>query len=122
MNDLTSPRLTELLRMRRFLDAEIATERQRLADSDFLGFVKAAADLYGVLVDNICGDSRDPAVVRARHMTCWLLRERGYTTVRIGEILRRDHSTVIYGSRAIDTDPARKALALQLLAQEEAAA
>lgn len=122
MSALTSARLTDLLRMRRFIDAEIATERRRLADDDYLGYIKAAGDLYGVMVDDICGESRDPAVVRARHMTCWLLRERGYTTVRIGEILRRDHSTVIYGSRAIDTDPARKALGLQLLAQEEAAA
>lgn len=122
MSDLTSARLTDLLRMRRFIDAEIATERRRLADDDYLGYIKAAGDLYGVMVDDICGESRDPAVVRARHMTCWLLRERGYTTVRIGEILRRDHSTVIYGARAIDKDPARKALGLQLLAQEEAAA
>lgn len=121
MSDLTSARLTELLRMRRFLDVEIAAERQRLVDGDYLSILRAAADLYAVTADDVVSLDQSGPVVRARHMACWLLRERGYTYVHIGQILNRDHSTAIYGWRAIDRDPARRALGVQLLAQEDAA-
>lgn len=31
-----------------------------------------------------------------RHLTCLILRENNYTLTRIGRIVQRDHSTVMY--------------------------
>ncbi len=119
--EVTSPRLRELLRMRRFLDAEIRDERQRFAMGSHVALIQAAADLYGTDPESVRSPSRNRSVVNARMVACWLLREAGSSYPEIGRAVRRDHSTAINACRAIDADPTRLALARGLLAQEAAA-
>lgn len=118
---LTSPRLADLLRMRRFLDAEIAEERRRLATVDTPQMVRAAADLYGTTPEAIRGPARDKSIATARMVACWLLRQTGLSYPEIGRAVDRDHTTVMHACRVIDNDPTRLAIARQLLAQEVAA-
>jgi chromosomal replication initiation ATPase DnaA len=118
---LTSPRLTDLLRMRRFLDAEIAEERRRLSTVDTPQVVRAAADLYGTTPEAIRGPARDKSIASARMVACWLLRQTGLSYPEIGRAVDRDHTTAIHACRVIDNDPTRLAIARQLLAQEVAA-
>lgn len=122
MTDFTTPRLTELLRMRRFLDAEIALERQKIAVNPTLRTIAAAADLYGTTPEDVTGETRSNSAVNARHLAAWMLRDLGMTYAEIGAALGgRDHTSAIYAVRAIEHDPARRALGVQLLAQEGAA-
>lgn len=116
---VTSARLTELLRMRRFIDQEIREERQAIALGNAASLVQAAADLYGTTVHAVIGsDRQDRAATAARMMACWLLREVGKSYPEIGRMVGRDHSTVMYACRTIAGDQTRVALARQLLAQE----
>jgi chromosomal replication initiation ATPase DnaA len=123
MNDdvITSTRLSELYRMRRFLDIEIATERQRLSSGNTAGLIQAAADLYGTTMEAVRGRDNDRSVTSARMIACWLLRETGMSYPEIGRALGRDHTTIMHACRVIAADPARLALARRLLAQEVAA-
>lgn len=118
---LTSARLADLLRMRRFLDAEIAAERQRLATSSTAALVRAAADLYGTNVEAIHSTSREKSVTSARMVACWLLRETGLSYPEIGRAVGRDHTTAMHACRVVASDPPRLALARRLLEQEYAA-
>lgn len=118
---ITSPRLSELLRMRRFLDAEIAAERQRLAGSTSGSLLQAAADLYGTSIEAIRDRDNARHVTNARMTACWLLRESGMSYPEIGRAVGRDHTTAMHACRTIAADPSRLALARGLLAQEVAA-
>lgn len=118
---IASPRLTELLRMRRFLDAEITAERQRIIQADHGNLVRAAADLYGTEVHSILSDDGSRNVTNARMTACWLLRETGLSFPDIGHRLGVHHTTVMHACRTIAADPSRLALARGLLAQEVAA-
>ena len=119
---LTSPRLTDLLRSRRLLDQLILEERQRLSAGGHQHLVRAAADLYGVTVDDILGTARDRSTSRARMMSCWLLRQTGLSFPDIGSALSCDHTTAHHACRAIEKDPARLALGRELLTREAGAA
>lgn len=118
---ITSPRLSELLRMRRFLDTEIAAERQRMAGDSAPNIIQAAADLYGTTLEEVCTGSNERSVVRARMLACWMLRETGKSFPEIGRLFGRDHTTVMHACRSVAADPARIALGRRLLAQEVAA-
>lgn len=118
---ITSPRLSELLRMRRFIDAEITAERQRLVQADHANLVRAAADLYGTTLQQVVSDDGARHVTNARMTACWLLRETGLSFPDIGQRLGVHHTTAMHACRAIAGDPARLALARGLLAQEVAA-
>lgn len=122
MTALTSPRLTDLLRMRRFIDAEISSERRRLEGCWEGTYLRAAADLYGVTVEEITGPLRgDRNTITARQVACWLLRQVGHSYPVIAATIGRDHTTVMHACRVIDGRPAVKRLAEGLLAQVEAA-
>lgn len=65
-------------------------ERQILAE---------AAERHGLTVEDLTGLSRKQKVVVARWEVMRALRDLGRSTPRIGQILNRDHSTVIHGLR-----------------------
>lgn len=117
----TSPRLRELLRMRGFLDSEIRAERLRLANSESVALIQAAAGLYGSTVDDIRSEGQAASTTKARMLSCWLLREHGLSYPEIGRLLCVHHTTAMHAVRAINADPARKALGKQLLMSEVAA-
>jgi chromosomal replication initiation ATPase DnaA len=118
---LTSARLADLLRMRRFIDLEIAAERQRLAGDVTCAVIQAAADLYGTTAEEVRAGSNERPAVRARMLACWMLRESGKSFPEIGRLFGRDHSTAMHACRVIASDPARLALGRRLLAEEVAA-
>ena len=118
---ITSPRLRELLRMRRFLDLEIAAERRRIAGDNTAALIQAAADLYGTTTEEIRAGSNGRRAVRARMLSCWMLRETGKSFPEIARQFGQDHTTAIHACRVIGRDEARVALGRRLLAEEVAA-
>lgn len=117
----TTHRLAELLRMRGFIDREIQAERQAIAASGATHLIEAAAGLYGTTTAAIQSRSNFRDVTNARMVACWLLRQVGKSYPEIGRAVCRDHTTAMHACRAVERDPARLALARQLLAQEVAA-
>lgn len=108
-------RLHDLLRLRAFIDTEIAHERERHIP-DVADIVEAVGDLYELPPGWIkSADLGGRKVSQARFAVCWLLREHGYSSPQIGRIVARDHSTVLRACAVIDGDPARMAMLRQLL-------
>jgi chromosomal replication initiation ATPase DnaA len=124
-------RLDELYRIRDRVCAEIAyIERlgyeidniERIRATPVAHIIAAAADLYGVDVDDVLSTSRADRAVRARQGACWLLRGHGMSLPEIGRALGRDHTTVLYACRKIDADPGRRSLLWKLLQPTESVA
>lgn len=57
------------------------------------------ARLYDVNVEDIVGPSRLRRICEARWATMRAMEARGLSTTRIGQLLNRDHSTVVHGLR-----------------------
>jgi len=55
-----------------------------------------AAEAYGVPLAVVLGRRRSKSVGVARAAVAAALREEGWTLVRIGSYLHRDHSTILY--------------------------
>ena len=122
-------RLTDLLAMRRFIEAEIRDEmsrlrREREAEAAAAEMERVAEDVaaaqnvlisvafaYGTSVEKIRSDSRRANVTAARQAAAWLLRQRGMSLTDIGRALNRDHTTVLYAVRKLDATPALRVLA-----------
>lgn len=72
--------------------------------SEQVSYRQIMADIaakHGVTVAAIYGPSGERRrVVPARQETYAVLRERGWSYPKIGALLARDHTTVIYGVRA----------------------
>lgn len=70
---------------------------QPRADGPTTEQVMAAVGLaYDLTIGEICCKSRRQLVTRARHHMAWELRyRRNYSTLRIGELLGRDHTTIV---------------------------
>lgn len=71
--------------------------------------VEAVCAEFRVTVDQLKHRSRKRPVVEARQALCYTLRYKlGYGIVRIGDIINRDHTTVIHSCRTmqnlIETD------------------
>lgn len=120
-DQITSPRLRELLRMRGFVDEEIRNERQRLVAGGHSNLVRAASELYGVTVEAIHGGDKSKSATAARMVSCWLLREAGMSYPEVGRSLNVHHTTAMHACRVIDGSPARLNMARSLMAQEVAA-
>lgn len=67
------------------------------ASADVWEIVDQVAGYYGLTRRMLLSSRRTAMVVRARQMAMVLLREQGLTYVQVGQVLRRDHSTVLYG-------------------------
>ena len=63
--------------------------------------IACAAAQFGVPIEDLLSKMRSKAISEARQAAIYVLREqRRYSYVRIGEVLARDHSSVIRGYRA----------------------
>jgi len=78
----TRPKTPEEKRYRKFQMTDII--KQFLDDEEVSSF-----DLYGRRKDN-------SHVMEARQKICFMLHERGFSTPEIGEMIERDHTTVMY--------------------------
>jgi chromosomal replication initiation ATPase DnaA len=58
--------------------------------------VEAICQQHEVALDEVLGRRRTRRIVAARHNVMVALRARGWSTTRIGQILCRDHSTVVH--------------------------
>lgn len=81
-----------------------------------------AAEIFGVEPAALTGRSRSQHVAWARQALMWALPQRyaGLSSLEIGRLLHKDHSTVLYGQEAAErrreSDPRYAALCDQLLA------
>lgn len=108
-------RLNDLQRLEAFIKQEIARERAR-REPDTADLIGMVAELYEVPEDFLSDSSlKGRTITHARFAVCWLLRQRGLSTTHIGRIVDRDHTSVMYATRAIDNDPARVAILRQLV-------
>ena len=58
--------------------------------------VTMIATLHKVSRDDLVGPSQLPHLVEARREAAEILRKAGYSTPKIGTVLNRDHTTVLY--------------------------
>lgn len=61
---------------------------------------RSIAEQYGLTLEDICGPSRIQSIAHPRQHIMDELIGMGFSTPRIGRLLKRDHSTVIYGAAA----------------------
>ena len=64
--------------------------------------LEEVAEATGTTVAQLKGPTRLRHIARARQLAMFKLREAGLTVARIGAILNRDHTTVIYGCQRIE--------------------
>jgi len=78
----------------------------------------AASAVYGVSVNAILGRGRDRAAVLARQSVIWTLRaETDLTLTEIGNLLDRDHTSIIAAVASIEAKAVKNArIALSLAA------
>ncbi len=59
---------------------------------------QVVAKNYNLSIDSLKGESRKATIVEARHIVIYFLREiEGRSFTEIGQLLNRDHTTVLYG-------------------------
>ena len=77
------------------------SEREELA-SDIL---KTVSNYYGVSIEDIKGRCRKRKIVKPRQVIMFLLRTKARMVLSdIGEVLNRDHTTVIHSITCIQND------------------
>ena len=77
-------------------DSERAKQARK---TDWWTVIKRIEREYGWKLADMQGRSRMRPVVRARWALIAALRERGWSLMRIGAFLNRDHTTVLYALR-----------------------
>lgn len=58
--------------------------------------VEAAAHMFSVTVEEMKASGRSSAVLEARFAAALVLRDMGYSTPKIGQVMARDHTTIIH--------------------------
>lgn len=64
--------------------------------------VAHVAKLTGVPQSDILSPKRDRPTARARQMVMWQAHKEGHSLGQIGHVLRRDHTSVLFGIRQIN--------------------
>lgn len=64
--------------------------------------VRTTSYLFNVEEHAIFGDSRLARVAEARQVLAWALRQENWTLEAIGQLLRRDHTTIMYAVKAVE--------------------
>lgn len=86
--------------------------------------LRAVCALFGVSEADLIGRRRSRRLTPARQAAAYALRRAGLSLVEVGELLRRDHTTIIYSVRQAEaratTDPAYAAKLHQLLGEPPA--
>lgn len=132
VDELSSPRLRELLFARAEYDREIQRERESLRRlgaiytrfSGLLGVdpgasvrvVNAVASSFGCEPEDILGPSRMRTHADARAVVAHILRSFDLTLVAIGRVIERDHTTVLAACRRVEDDHQLRTVAVELRA------
>lgn len=66
--------------------------------------IQVVADRYSVKPSDILSCHKTRTVARARAAVMYILRQAGYSTTYIGEMLNKHHATVIMSCRRIEED------------------
>jgi chromosomal replication initiation ATPase DnaA len=61
-----------------------------------LAEIDAIAELYGYTVEDILGKSKVKPLAEVRRKCVVRMRNKGYSTLAIGRIMHRDHSTICH--------------------------
>jgi len=80
-----------------------------VADADAWAIVDQVARYYGFTRAQLLSRRRTAPIALARQVAMHLLRQEGLTASRVGQILRRDHSTVLHGDARVRRLVAREA-------------
>ena len=65
--------------------------------------IEKVADFYDIAPDEVIGKGKTKNVANARQMSIYLIRKlTGLTLEQIGEVLNRDHSTVLHSIRKVE--------------------
>lgn len=67
--------------------------------------LRAVSEVSGIDVLELVGRSRRTGVVAARNLAIHAMREAGFTLKMIGDVVNRDHSTVIHSLRDTTEQP-----------------
>ena len=78
---------------------------------------------FDVTLDELFYGRRVRHVADARAIASWILREHGLTFQRIGQLLHKDHSSIVHGVRRVELERSlSKAMARELEEMKGAAA
>jgi len=72
-----------------------------VADADAWAIIDQVAGYYGFTRAQLLARRRTAPIALARQVAMHLLRQEGLTADRVGQLLRRDHSTVLHGDARI---------------------
>ena len=72
---------------------------KRARQTDWHVVIRRIERAHGVTLEQMQGPRRYRPIVRARWALIAALRERGWSLMRIGKFLNRDHTTVLYALR-----------------------
>ena len=78
----------------------------KLTDKQFKVVLEEICRYYGTSEVQIKSTSRKQAIVKARQMLCYVLRERFYYTsfAKIGAYINRNHATVLYACNLVKSN------------------
>ena len=86
--------------------SDMIERQQALLSGCELGRARKAVwpvlDAYGLAWGTVIAPDRRPYMVRVRWEVYEALRKAGMSTPQIGRIVRRDHTTVLHGLRALE--------------------
>lgn len=72
-------------------------EKRISSEPEFKRILAVVAHVHAVTVDDLCARSREAKFAVARHHAIWELKTRKeFSTIKIGKILNRDHSTIVH--------------------------
>jgi chromosomal replication initiation ATPase DnaA len=64
--------------------------------------LECLANLYDITSADILGKCRKAHISEARMIFIYLMRHLGYSTTYLGELLNRNHATMIYNTKTFD--------------------
>jgi chromosomal replication initiation ATPase DnaA len=64
--------------------------------------IQKACEYFNTCPMSVMGRSRQRQIVMARHVSMYLLKETGLTLAAIGEMYKKDHTTVIHAIKAVN--------------------
>lgn len=74
------------------MKTELTSEEARTADR----VVTMVSVLHKTDSETICGPSQEAEVMEARRDVVWVLRRSGFSSPKIGAVLNRDHTSILY--------------------------
>lgn len=67
-------------------------------------YLVVLTDVTGIPMDDIMGKKRNDDISMVRQLLMWALYElHGYTTIDIGKLIHRHHTTVTYAVKSVNT-------------------